>query len=127
MVVSFIVLFNLVPYIYSSVHSFNRVFFRYSTMSRRFRLSSSERIDIVNWYAVYQNAAEVARQFQHRYARAPPTQESILDIARKFDETGSVHDKPRSGRPRSVITKRIKNAFLPLLKKVPERQRKELL
>jgi hypothetical protein len=85
MVVSFKVLFILVLYIYCSVHSSNRTFFRYSTMSRRFRLSSSERIDIVKWYAVYQNAAEVARQFQHHYERAPPTRESILDITRRFE------------------------------------------
>ena len=71
-------------------------------MSSRFRLSSSERIDIVKWYAAYQNAAEVARQFQHHYGRAPPTRQNILDIARKFDETGSVQDASRSGRPRSV-------------------------
>ena len=86
------VLFILVLYIYCSMHNSNRTYFRYSTMSRRFRLSSSERIDIVKWYAVYQNAAEIARQFQHHYGRAPPTRESILDITRKFDETGSVQD-----------------------------------
>jgi hypothetical protein len=49
-------------------------------MSSRVRLSSSERIDIVKWYAAYQNAAEVARQFQHHYGRAPPTRQSILDM-----------------------------------------------
>jgi transposase len=98
------VLFILVLYIYCSVHSSKRTFFRYSTMSRRFRLSSSERINIVKWYAAYQSAAEVARRFQHHYERAPPTRESILDITRKFDETGSVQDVSRSGRPRSVST-----------------------
>jgi transposase len=88
-------------------------------MSRRFRLSSSERIDIVKWYAVYQNAAEVARQFQHHYERAPPTRESILDITRKFDETGSVQDLSRSGRPRSVSTEENKQRVLAAFEENP--------
>jgi transposase len=88
-------------------------------MSQRFRLSSSERIDIVKWYAVYQNAAEVARQFQHHYERAPTTRESILDIARKFDETGSIQDKSRSGRPRSVSTEENKERFLAVFEESP--------
>jgi transposase len=73
-------------------------------MSVNFRLSTSERIEIVKWYAIYQNAAEVARQFQHRYDRTPPARKNILNLIQKFDETGSVADAPRSGRPRSVST-----------------------
>ena len=113
------VLFILVLYIYCFVHSSNRTFFRYFTMSSRFRLSSSERIDIVKWYAAYQNAAEVARQFQHRYGRAPPTRQNILDIARKFDKTGSVQDASRSGRPRSVSTEENKQRVLAAFEENP--------
>jgi transposase len=84
-------------------------------MSGSFRLSSSERIEVVKWYAIYQNAAEVARQFQHRFDRRPPTRKAILDLVRKFDETGSVQDAPRSGRPISVSTddnrERVRAAF----------------
>lgn len=84
-------------------------------MSSRSRLSKLERIEIVKWYAVHQNAAEVARQFQDHYNRTPPARDSILDLVRKFDETGSVEDQSRSGRPRSVSTdenrERIRVAF----------------
>ncbi|CAF1447532.1 unnamed protein product [Adineta ricciae] len=73
-----------------------------STMSI-FR-GNAERIEIVKRYAIHQNAAEVARQFQDRYDRAPPARNNILNLVRKFDETGSVEDEPRSGRPRSVST-----------------------
>jgi len=73
-------------------------------MSGSFHLSSSERIEIVKWYAIHQNAGEVARQFQHRYDRVPPSRKLILNLVRKFDETGSVQDAARSGRPRSVST-----------------------
>jgi transposase len=84
-------------------------------MSKSFRLSSPEKIEIVKWYAIYQNAAEVARQFENRFDRTPPTSKNILSLVRKFDENGSVEDKPRSGRPRSVSTdenrERVRAAF----------------
>ena len=84
-------------------------------MSKSFRLSSSEKIEIVKWYAIYQNASEVARQFQNHFNRTPPTSKNILSLVQKFDETGSVADKPRSGRPRSVSTdnnrERVRAAF----------------
>ena len=64
---------------------------------------------------MYQNAGEVARQFQQCYDRTPPTRKNILNLVRKFDETGSVEDEPRSGRPRSVSTdenkERVRGAF----------------
>lgn len=63
-------------------------------MSGRSRLSKSERIEIVKWYAIYQNAGEVAPQFQNHYNRTPPARNSILDLVRKFDNTGSVDDEP---------------------------------
>jgi hypothetical protein len=65
-------------------------------MSKSFRLSLREKIEIVKWYAIYKNAAEVARPFQNRFDRIPPTSKNILSLVRKFDETGSVEDKHRS-------------------------------
>ncbi|CAF3259642.1 unnamed protein product [Rotaria sp. Silwood2] len=73
-------------------------------MSESSRLSTSERIEILKWYAMYQNAAEVAHQFQQCYDRIPPTRKYILNLVRKFDETGSIEDESRSGRPRSAST-----------------------
>ncbi|CAF0945368.1 unnamed protein product [Rotaria sordida] len=84
-------------------------------MSESSRLSTSERIEIVKWYAMYQNAGEIARQFQQCYDRTPPTRKNILNLVRKFDETGSVEDESRSGSPRSVSTdenkERVRAAF----------------
>lgn len=84
-------------------------------MSERSRLSTAERIQIVKWYAIHENASEVARQFQAHYDQNPPTRTNILNLVKKFDETGSVQDEPRSGRPRSVSTdenlERIRAAF----------------
>jgi transposase len=91
------------------------VFSDFFTMSGSFRLSSSERINVVKWYAQYENAGEVARQFEEHYNRSPPTRKTILTIARKFDETETIEDEPRSGRPRSISTdenrERVRAAF----------------
>ena len=46
-------------------------------MSHRSRLSMSERVEIVKWYAIHQNAAEVALQFQKHYNRTPPARNSM--------------------------------------------------
>ncbi|CAF3651752.1 unnamed protein product [Rotaria sp. Silwood1] len=73
-------------------------------MSKSFRLSSSEKIEAVKWYAIYQHASEVARQFQNHFNRTSPTPKDILSLVQKFDEIGSVADKPRSDRLRSVST-----------------------
>ncbi|CAF3960553.1 unnamed protein product, partial [Rotaria sp. Silwood1] len=84
-------------------------------MSGSFRLSSPERNEVVKWYAIYQNAVKVAREFQHRFDRSPPTRKAILDLLRRFDEMGSVQDASSSGRARSVSTdenrERVRAAF----------------
>ena len=64
---------------------------------------------------MHQNAGEVARQFQQYYDRTLPSRTNILNLVKEFDETGSVEDEPRSGRPRSVSTdenkERVRAAF----------------
>ena len=51
---------------------------------------------------MHQNAAEVVRQFQHRYYRTPPARQNILNLVQKFDETESILDESRPDRSRSV-------------------------
>ncbi|CAF1181480.1 unnamed protein product, partial [Rotaria sordida] len=51
-------------------------------MSKSFRLSLREKTEIMKWYAIHQNAAEVARQFQNRFDRTPPTSKNILSLIR---------------------------------------------
>ncbi|CAF4359983.1 unnamed protein product [Rotaria sp. Silwood2] len=85
-------------------------------MSESSRLSTSERIEIVKWYTMYQKPGKVVRQFQQRYDRTPPpARKNIFNLVRKFDKTKSVEDEPRSGKPRSVSTdenkERIRAAF----------------
>ncbi|CAF3086232.1 unnamed protein product [Rotaria sp. Silwood2] len=84
-------------------------------MSESSRLSTSERIKIVKWYAMYQNESKVVRQFQQCYDRTPPTRKCILNLIQKPDETGSIEDEHRSGKPRSASTnenkERVRAAF----------------
>ena len=81
-------------------------------MSGSFRLSVREKTEIVKWYAIYQNAPEVARQFHQCFGRTPPTSKNIWSLVKKFDETGSLEDQPRSGRPRSISTDENKERVL---------------
>jgi transposase len=97
------------------------MFFRFfSITSESFHLSSSEKIEIVKWYAIYHNAAEVARQFQYRYDQIPPSRKHILDLVRKFDETGNVQDAVISGRPISVSTDENKEHVRAALEESPD-------
>ena len=66
----------------------------------------------MKWYAIYQNAAEVARQFHSCFGRTPLATGNILSLVRKFDETGSLEDTLRSGRPRSIATDENKERVL---------------
>ncbi|CAF4249159.1 unnamed protein product, partial [Rotaria sordida] len=51
-------------------------------MSKSFRLSLREKTEIVKWYVIYQNTAEVARQFQNRFDHISPTSKNILSLVR---------------------------------------------
>ncbi len=108
----FYYLVHFTSFVVDIAFTFFHIFF---TMSKTVRLSLHEKIEIVKWYAIHENAAEVARQFQNRFDRTPPTSKNILNLVRKFNETGSVEDKARSGRPRSVSTdenkERVRAAF----------------
>ena len=66
----------------------------------------------MKWYAIYQNATEVARQFHSCFGRTPPATKNILSLVKMFDETGSLKDKPRSGCPRSIATDENKEPVL---------------
>lgn len=81
-------------------------------MSGSFRLSVREKTEIVKWYAIYQNAAKVARQFHQCFGRTPRTSKNMLSLVKKFDETESLEDKSPSGRPRSISTDENKERIL---------------
>lgn len=68
------------------------------------RLSTDERVQIVSWNAEFANIQEVIRQWKKTFISQPPHKDTIRNVVKRFKETGSVHDRPRSGRSRSVVT-----------------------
>ena len=63
-------------------------------MARRFTIK--ERIDLVrNYYSSGNNASEAAR----KAGENPPHASTAMRLIRKFEESGSVADEARSGRP----------------------------
>ena len=51
------------------------------------------------WLAELKSTIAVQRKFRIKYNEEPPHRNIIVKWIKKFKETGSVHDKPRSGRP----------------------------
>jgi transposase len=58
-----------------------------------------EKIWIVEQYVLTKNSTEVLRRFQRQFDVPPPCRQTVRDLYDKFHRTGSVADKPRSGRP----------------------------
>ena len=61
-------------------------------------LSTEERIEIVILMAKLESTAAVRRALQRRGMKVP-SENTIRDTFKKFKETGSVYNRPKSGRP----------------------------
>ena len=61
--------------------------------------SIEEKVNCVLWLAELKSTVAVQRKFRIEYNKEPPHRNTIAKWMKKFKETGSVHDKPRSGRP----------------------------
>ena len=61
-------------------------------------LSTEERIEIVILMAKLESTAAVRRALQRRGVKVP-SENTIRDTFKKFKETGSVHNRQKSGRP----------------------------
>lgn len=58
-----------------------------------------EKAQCVWWYVESKSPVTVQRQFRRQYGRDPPSKSCIMRWVKNFQETGSVKDLPRSGRP----------------------------
>lgn len=61
--------------------------------------SIEEKVNCVLWLAELKSTIAVQRKFRIEYNKKAPHRNTIVKWMKKFKETGSVHDKPRSGRP----------------------------
>ena len=59
--------------------------------------SIEEKVNCVLWLAELKSTVAVQRKFRIEYNKEPPHRNTIVKWMKKFKETGSVHDKPRSG------------------------------
>ncbi|CAF3181292.1 unnamed protein product [Rotaria sp. Silwood2] len=80
-------------------------------------LTNEQRIFLVKQWWISGNTRVVNEAFQAEFPDTKiPTRQTIYQLAKKFDETGSVEDAPRSGRPRTVRTEenmeRVSETFL---------------
>ncbi|GBO17444.1 hypothetical protein AVEN_168351-1 [Araneus ventricosus] len=75
--------------------------------------SPSAKANCVGWYFESKSIVKVQRNFRTKFNKPPPSRNSILSWHKKFLETGSVLDKPRSGRPSTSDSdvERIREAF----------------
>lgn len=68
------------------------------------RLTLEEKIKSVELYIKFGNSEQVRREWKNHLASEPPSRPTILSLVEKFQETGSVEDKSRSGRPRTAVS-----------------------
>lgn len=70
------------------------------------KLTTEERIFLLkSWWKTNKNSEEVIQSFVERFPLTPaPSRQGIYKLNKRFEETGSVHDLPRSGRPRSATS-----------------------
>ncbi|XP_075229656.1 uncharacterized protein LOC142329169 isoform X14 [Lycorma delicatula] len=73
-------------------------------MSRK--LSTEQRIFVIKkWVKYNHDFIDVKAAFEHRFPDIlPPTRQGIYKLYKRFLDTGTVDDLPRSGRPRSITT-----------------------
>ena len=68
------------------------------------RLPAEEKVKAVQLYHQYGSAIQVQRMWKNYFATEPPCRQQIVQLAKKFEETGSINNKKGSGRSRSVVT-----------------------
>jgi hypothetical protein len=68
------------------------------------RRTTEEKVAIVRLFSKFENAPEVERQWKYYFDTTPPNIGTHLSVNRKFDETGTIEDLPRSGRPSNIFS-----------------------
>ena len=69
------------------------------------QFSLADRVFIVSHAVVYQSSAKACQEFQQHFNRATPARTTVQYWKQKFEETGNLSTKPRSGRPSDEIMK----------------------
>jgi transposase len=77
------------------------------TMNRK--LSTEARVFLLQkWWQHDYSYRDVVDLFVERFPNSvPPSRQVIHNLNKRFEQTGSVADLPRSGRPKSITTEKI--------------------
>jgi hypothetical protein len=83
------------------------------TMNRK--LSTEERVFVLQKWCQYdRNYRDDVDLFVGRFPNSvPPSRQAIHNLNKMFEQTGTVADIPRSGRPKSVTTEANLNIVAP--------------
>lgn len=93
-------------------------------------LTDKQRKWILRQYWKTENSERVREQWVKTFATPPPTRLTVYRLRDKFEQTGSIHNAPRSGRPITVTTRenefKVAQAFTQSPKKSKYRASSEL-
>lgn len=79
-----------------------------TTMNRT--LSTEEHIfRLQKWWNHDHDYSEVCDLFVNRLPTAPPSRKAIHNLNKRFEQSGTVADLPRPGRPKSVVAEQNEN------------------
>jgi len=84
-------------------------------------LTDDERKWILRLYWKSENAETVRKEWRDTFQTDPPSRQSIYRIRDKFEETGSVKNAPKSGRPRTVTTTENENLVASAFQRSPQK------
>ncbi len=65
------------------------------------RLTLEERIRLVRYFSMYEKSSHIQKAWKKETGSDPPSRKTIAALNKKFDETGSVADLVRTGRPKT--------------------------
>lgn len=85
------------------------------------KLTIAERAEIVGLRADGNSVRHAAEIFNNRHPNRPRplAHGSVSNLWRKFNETGSVHDQPRTGRPSKIRNQNIVDGVLNMVAEIP--------
>lgn len=89
------------------------------------RLSLDQKVKCVRLFSKTNNISEVQRQMEVEFGRPKPTRDTIARLNKTFDETGSVGEGKRSGRPKSVVTPENKEIVMQELNRSPDKAKSQ--
>ena len=85
------------------------------------RRSVQEKIEVVKLFYKFGSYAEVARQWPSTFLSKPPSRQAMAAIVQRFEDTGSVADLPRCGRPKSATSGEHKAALKEAIQRSPHK------